>query len=525
MTSTQLAGNLNDDEYDLHSQANVLASISHEVRTPLHAIMGLSSLIEDEPISQNARRHLEKIRIASEALLQTLNTSIDAARAGHDTLFVEQTPFDVQKVCETAIRMFALNAEAKNLDLNLNFDSRLLSQSLIGDPNRLLQILSNLIGNAVKFTERGQITLWVVLRRNKGGIQEVYFSVNDTGIGIPDKYLERIAERYVQVEHNQKGRPQGSGLGLYITKKVIRLMGGELSIKSSSSGSQFSFLLNLPTDPKQPIPRDLRCVDNMVIRVIAKPGVVSEVLRDQLAGLGAHVEYYEALKEEILTQRRELTFVDYPTAKSSPKLWAQLTTLYTKDQLVLLCSELAEECLQLEKYHNSWFSPYLPSELITYLDSAGLLIGHQSRTAKFENTFANTPLDRSEYTLLAVDDSPTNMIVLQGALDKLGYTKTVKASNGQQAFDHFHKNQNIDLILMDINMPVMNGIEATQIIRGAGSKIPIVGLTALSEDEITEGGHRALFDLVLTKPVSSEVLAKTVDALLSGPKVIAGEVQ
>lgn len=505
------------DYDDSKSRAhNALATISHEVRTPLHAIMGLVDLLDDENVSEPARRHLEKIKIASNALMQTLNTSIDAARIGSQSLFVHSASFNLQSIVENVTRMFALNAEFKGVELALNFDSRLLDKYFIGDAGRITQVLSNLLGNAVKFTDKGVITIWVALKRNRGHAQEIFFSVEDTGVGIPEHMLGRITDKFTQVETVQNGRPMGSGLGLFICDKVIRLLGGNLAISSSSNGSRFSFSLTLANDPSAES-SDFSIAEGVLIRLVVSPGASSEVLRQQLIGLGANVDFHTQLTPEMLTHKRTLTFIDYRIARDQKQLWEKLQFRSSENNLILLCAEVDLSEQELVNRCGSWFTPHLPSQLIKFCDNVGAIKGSGSRANRFSSVPDKDVFDRSKIKVLCVDDSLTNLIVLRGSLLKLGFKEVIQAADGQQAVEVVQANPDIDLIFMDYHMPKLNGAQASSKIRELGFQMPIIGLTALSEDELSEAGAAKEFTSVLTKPATSDCLDKEIKKIFRKP--------
>lgn len=494
---------------------NVIATISHEIRTPLHAIMGLAELVKDEVISDTARRHMEKILVASEALLQTLNTSIDAARAGREGLQIEHRAFDLLPVLENATRMFALNAEAKGISLNLQVDPRLHTMRYVGDAARLLQVISNLLGNAVKFTESGNITLWAALRGETSDRREIFFAVQDTGIGIPAEQIERITKQYVQVATAQSGRPKGSGLGLFISKKIIELMGGKLDVRSSPEGSRFSFSLPLSIDVSQEVAQP-SLLPGTLVRVIAEPSVNIELLHSQLRELGAHVEYSENLELQHVRQVPDLTFIDVASVTRKPELWKTLQSQVPPDKLVLLCSELDSRVTKLEADLLGWFSPHLPSELLEHCRRAGLLAGEDARAQNFGQVNVANRRRKKNLCILCVDDSPTNLIVLKGALKKLGYEDLPQAVNGAKAVEFVTAGSDVDVIFMDFNMPILNGAQAAREIRKFNKSIPIIGLTALSEQEVASEAQDGDFDRVLTKPATAAQIDDAINKVLGG---------
>ena len=495
-----------NEHLEIHSGLDVLASISHEVRTPLHAILGLSQLIEEEPINDTVKRHLDKIRVASEALLQTLNTSIDAARLGKNELLVHKDALDLQSVCETATKMFALNAESKGVELMLSFDPSLIGKQFLGDQSRLLQVLSNLIGNAVKFTDSGQITLWCVQRKITAVHSEIYFAVQDTGCGVPEEYIELLTQRYTQISKDQQGRPQGSGLGLFICEKVLNLLDSKLEIQSDQSGSRFSFSVKLDNQKTSHDDKPVRFADNVNVRLVAPRGVKSEVMQNLLVKLGARLDYRTYLTRDLVEQHRGLTLIDYRCVLTEPVAFERMKAVIPKGQLVVLCTELASICADSQRFVTTWFAPHLPSQLLEIADNQGLLVGSNSRTDRFIEAQTESAFDRSSFKILAVDDSPTNLIVLQGGLKKMGYTNVITAVNGQVALDTVKNHTDIDLILMDINMPIMGGVEATKRLRSDGFGSPIISLTALSENELSEEVTQGLFDGHLCKPASATAI-------------------
>lgn len=498
-----------------NASLNVIATISHEIRTPLHAIMGLAELVKDEIISDTARRHMDKILVASEALLQTLNTSIDAARAGREGLQIEHRTFDLLPVLENATRMFALNAEAKGVSLNLQFDPRLHTTHYIGDAARLLQVISNLLGNAVKFTESGSITLWAALRKETSNGREIFFAVQDTGIGIPAEQIDRITQQFSQVISAQSGRPKGSGLGLFISKKIIELMGGKLDVRSSPEGSRFSFALPMSIAVSHDVAQP-SLLPGTLVRVIAEPSVTSELLQSQLRGLGAHVDYSETLRVEHVRQLPDLTLIDVTAITRQPELWQTLQVQAPDNKLVLLCSELDERVSNLQADYLGWFSPHLPSELLEHCRRAGLLAGGNARAQRFDEAKVATRLLKKNLCILCVDDSPTNLIVLKGALKKLGYEDLPQAVNGAKAVEFVTEGNAVDVIFMDFNMPILNGAQAAREIRKFNKSIPIIGLTALSEQEVATDTQAGDFDRVLTKPASAAQIDDAINTVLGG---------
>ena len=461
--------------------ADMIAAISHEIRNPLHAVMGLAELLRDEVTTEAGHRHLDKIIGASSALLQTLNTTIDAARAQRGALGVNLVPLDLQFLLESVTKTFALNAEHKQVKLTLRMDPELIGVSVISDSGRLLQIFSNLLNNAVKFTDEGHITLWAVVHNKRDDRFSVRFIVEDTGIGIAPDMVDSVFEPYQQVTSIQKGRPGGSGLGLPICRTLVGLLGGDLRLRSSlGRGSRFEFELNLHKEISACTPKP-KLVTTEAVAIVDKPGVNAEMLITFAESLGARVDYYPQISLDVLNRPYALTIVGWEAAAANPVAWSRLTKWRGVGQVVMQCNELDP----LPEFEDSaeylrWFAPYLPSQFLDFARKAGILLGDRSQSAQFcvkPEIKLNT-----EIKLLCVDDSPTNLILLRGTLGKLGYTDIGQARDGAHALEQWRLCKDVDCIIIDFNMPRMNGLEAAVAMREEGATCRIICLTALSGD-------------------------------------------
>lgn len=484
--------------------ADMIATISHEIRTPLHAVMGLAELLRDEIISEAGHRHLDKILGASSALLQTLNTTIDSARAQRGELGVNLVPVNLQFILESVTKTFALNAEHKQVKLTLRMDPELLGVSVISDPGRLLQIFSNLLNNAVKFTDEGCITFWAVVHNRGGERLRVRFIVEDTGIGIAPNMLESVFEPYKQVTSIQRGRPGGSGLGLPICRTLVGLLGGDLRLRSSlGKGSRFEFELNLHKEIAACTPKP-KLVTTESVAIVDTPGVNAEMLITFAESLGARVDYYQQINLDVLNRPYALTIVGCEVAAANPVAWNRLNQWRGNVQVVMQCNELDPLPIFQESKCLKWFAPFLPSQFLDFARNAGILLGDGSQSAQF-TTKPDVKLN-TDIKLLCVDDSPTNLIVLRGALGKLGYKHIEQARDGAHALEQWRLHRDVDCVIIDFNMPKMNGLEAAIAMRAEGADCRIICLTALSGDELEQARAAHVFDEIITKPAGSEAL-------------------
>src|SRR2546426_3199138 len=231
-----------------------LANMSHEIRTPMNAVLRFVELVLDTELSTEQRRALELVRSSSEALLMILNDILDYSKIEAEHLELESIPFDVAKVVHATASLLAVRAREKHLELLADVAPE-VPHGVRGDPTRLRQVLTNLVGNAIKFTEQGEVVVSVTTAGVEDGRTQVRFSVRDTGIGIPSEQRAAIFEEFTQADASMTRRYGGTGLGLAISKKLVRLMGGELTVASEvGRGSEFSFTVSLPVDTAAELP-------------------------------------------------------------------------------------------------------------------------------------------------------------------------------------------------------------------------------------------------------------------------------
>lgn len=479
--------------------------LSHEVRTPLNAILGLLTMLEDQELPDAARSLLTRIEISAEGLNQQLNNAIEVQRIAAQKVIFAQRDFSLLQVAESSIKFYAAEAESKGVELTLQFDPRLIGKQFIGDQERLLQILSALVSNAVKFTDAGRVTLVIGLRKEKVATTQVVCRVIDTGIGIPESEIPLVTQANYQVQSATQGRPPGTGAGLYIASSLLGLLAAHLDINSSSTGTQVGFVLDLPASKIPPTTWLPRSGENNV-QIYAPASAQIELISSMLQSLGLSVIHHTELNTQALTEQSVLRLVDYRVAAVNLVAFRRLCSSVPAYSLCLLSTEFEPATAMLAKGCTQWNSPYLPSYLLELCETAGAI---QLREANSDNSRAQAktlPEDLSNYTILCVDDSPTNLIVLVGALTKLGFNKVLRAKDGAVAVEVMREHPEVDLILMDFHMPRLNGAQAASQIRSEGSKAPILGVTALSEADLNAEIEDGDFDMVMTKPVRLPIL-------------------
>lgn len=502
------------DEIKKHQ--STLHVLSHEIRTPLNGILGLISMLEGQELPDAARSIVKNIELSAEALAQQLNNSIEVQRITANKVIFAQREYNLLQVAESSVRLYSAEAESKGVELTLQFDPRLIGKAFIGDAERMQQILSALVSNAVKFTDSGQATLVVGLRKEKIAASQVSFRVIDTGVGIPEAERPLVTRAGYQIESAIKGRPPGSGAGLYIADSLLKLMASSLEIKSNQAGTQASFLLDLPSSSNASVRYELRHQRHK-IRIFSPPSAQIELIVATLRHLELEVITYTELSSEALSEEANLTLIDYRVAAKSLRLFRRLEIASPPDSLCLLSTEFEPATAMLAKGCKQWNTPYLPSDLLALSEKAKLITEVRDTANASNSALPSLPEDLSGYTLLCVDDSPTNLIVLVGALTKLGFRNVLRAKDGEIAVEVMREHPEVDLILMDFHMPRLNGAQAARQIREEGSHVPILGVTALSEADLQAEIRDDDFETVITKPVRIPTLSDALARFLKTP--------
>ena len=488
--------------------------LSHEIRTPLNGIIGLLSMLEDQHLPDSARSIVKRIELSAETLNQQLNNAIEVQRIAANKVIFAQRPYPLLRVAESSVKFYAAEAESKGVELTLQFDPRLMGKAFLGDAERLLQILSALVSNAVKFTDSGSVTVVVGLRKEKSAASQVLFTVIDTGIGIPDDEIPLVTQANYQIESAIRGRPPGSGAGLYIASNLLKLMASKLEIQSNQAGTRVSYVLDLPASNSTAMLYKLKRPGQLV-SIYAPASAQIELICSNLRNLGLRVSTEECLRAEALHRESALSLIDYRVVATNLPVFRRLTSTAPPGSLCLLSTEFEPATALLAEGCNQWNSPYLPSELLDICEGAGLIEASVSTASNVDHEQAQLPDDLSAFTLLCVDDSPTNLIVLVGALTKLGFKRVLRATDGEDAVRVMQQHPEVDLVLMDFRMPKLNGAEAAREIRANGSRVPILGVTALSEADLKAETRDEDFELVLTKPVRIPVLSEALARFLS----------
>jgi signal transduction histidine kinase/DNA-binding response OmpR family regulator len=507
------------------AKSRFLAVVSHEVRTPLNGVLGMADLLLDTGLSPEQQTYARAMKTSGEALLALIEEILDFSKIEAGRLDLETTPFDLAALVTDVVELLAPRAQAKGIEIAADIDDH-IPLRIAGDAVRLRQVLLNLAGNAVKFTDAGGVSVLV----EREGTDRTRFVIKDTGPGIELEAQARIFNEFEQGDSTLARRHDGTGLGLAIAARIVERMGGEIGLSSGPEhGSSFGFAVELPAVA------DHRAADagpDFSLRniLVASPSpVVGPLLERRLAAWGAHVTLALEVKiaEALLPERRwDHIIIDRSFGADATHLLVRSATRHASQKLVLLAPS---ERSELSDLRSAGFDGYLVKPVRATSLAERLSTPESGAGPGFDFDFdfeSSTDPVRKQRALavLVAEDNEINALLAQTMLGKLGHIPTV-VTDGVSAVSAVATAQALgapyDLVLMDLHLPGMDGLEATKRIRALGAEggsLPIIALTANAFAEDREACRAAGMDGFIVKPFDRERLEEAIVAARGGRK-------
>jgi len=514
------------------AKSDFLAAMSHEIRTPMNGILGMVNSLLEQKTGKEIQGKIEVIKRSAELLMTIINDILDFSKIEAGRMMLEEIPFNLAEEMELVVELFKPLAEEKGLKLHIDIRHD-VPNKLIGDPFRLRQVISNLVSNSVKFTEKGKIVIGATLMESFRSHVNILFTVEDTGIGIPRDRIKEIFGSYTQARGSVQRKFGGTGLGTAIAKQLVELMHGEIWVESPSAikldddypGSKFSFTIEAYSNEKIPKSFDFSGISrlsdinaliltkesdpesNSMVRMLERFGlnVITKIYQDSTVDSVIH--HLQVKSEEyqmiVLIDKNELDGFALAMGMKRNNLIDRFPVILVssndKTGNYKTCRKLGIDYYLIE--------PFETKEVIDILDENYPGIEDRKNLEPMINALPE------ELSILLAEDNLINQKVAQSIFKNIGYEIEI-AKNGAEAVEQVEK-QKYDVIFMDLLMPEMDGFEATEEIRAAGHKLPIVALSADETDETRKAAFEAGMNDYLMKPTRVESIKHLLIKLFS----------
>jgi len=502
------------------AKSSFLAMMSHEIRTPMNGVMGMAELLEQTPLTEEQQGMTRIITQSASALLTIINDILDFSKIEAGKLDIEAVPFALTELVEGAAELIAPRADEKGIKLIVDIDPDLADQR-IGDPTRLRQILLNLAGNAVKFTEKGHVRISVAAVKVKAAPQ-LKFAISDTGIGLTEEQRAKLFQPFAQADSSTSRRFGGTGLGLSICRRLAELMGGEVGADSvAGQGSTFWATLPLPVADPARLEPDVAIADLTVLAVASDDAAARAGLWHHLAAAGIGSVTW-ATPAELPDDIDEDACVVVLADDMAGLIAAEALVHRGGLRLVLVASRLAVSSLDNALRRGAAATLTTPPQRRRLWRAIAVAAGRAAPEAQATTgaeRYMPPPVEEARAAgalVLVAEDNKTNQIVIGRILDRLGYACEM-GDDGRQALELYGQG-GYGMLLTDFHMPVMDGFELTAAIRGAetpdGFRLPIVALTADALPGTAQRCRDAGMDAYLTKPVELKALTALLEQYL-----------